>query len=315
MTLASAAAALAPVSAPEARTLRWNEQGFIFELSSPDDVVLDMAARVFPGTRERSNNSPDRRWHVKPHVQPQVSVAEAGAVAGHKWIISDNASDADRMEPSVRDSRESALLQIEWDVLEFLLRQSMDAVSVHAALLSRGGRGVVIVGPSFAGKSTLATAMWRAAWTLMSDDLVFLDAADHSAAPAPRRVSLRSESRGLVGDALWSEIGGTPSCVQTLKGLFFHPHEVTGEERISRTKLAAIFFLARRGIEIGPAETRPINPAKTALALLPYAFNTRELPFMDGLRRVTPIAGAIPAYDLGRGDLREMVNSVERRIG
>ena len=45
---------------------------------------------------------------------------------------------------------------------------------VHGALVARAGRGVLLCGDSFAGKSTLAYACARAGWTYISDDATSL---------------------------------------------------------------------------------------------------------------------------------------------
>src|ERR1019366_3312168 len=114
---------------------------------------------------------------------------------------------------------------------------------------------------------------------------------------------------------VWTEISDTPSCMETSKGLFFHPHEVSGADKVRTTPLSAIFFLARRDVAVGAAEVRALNSAKAALSLIPYAFNVRTLPFVDGLRRITPLLDSVPAYDLGRGELQSMVAAVEATIG
>jgi hypothetical protein len=54
-----------------------------------------------------------------------------------------------------------------------LLTQRVFA-AVHSALTVRNGKGVMLVGESCAGKSTLAYACARAGWTYVSDDGVFL---------------------------------------------------------------------------------------------------------------------------------------------
>jgi len=270
---------------PPQQIFRWKEQGFVFELRSTSTRVVEKAQRIFPSVIDDNETAPALSWTVE---------------------CSDNETD---------DVLSSSLLNIEADVLQHILDNSAEQLAVHAALLTRGGKGVVIVGPSFAGKSTLATGLWRAGWTLMGDDLCLLDATTMSASPAPRRVSLRTESRPIVGEKLWTEVQRTPSFMHTVKGLYFHPHEVSGTERVNSTPITAIVFLARMGASAGPAELRRINKAKAALSLLPYAFNARSLPFVDGLRRVSPICESVGAYDLGRGDLAAMVAAVELCVG
>ena len=289
--------------AGEASSVRWLERDQVFEIRSGDKELLHMALKIFAARSPDVSASTTRHWTVERADNHGDSV----------WLVS-GSSEISSMIPARSETRENALLRIELDALDWLLYNAADAVTVHAALLAKNGRGIVIVGPSFAGKSTLATALWRAGWSLMSDDLVFLDVEKRTASPAPRRVSLRYESKNIVGESTWSEISETPSCIETEKGLFFHPHEVSGIDKMSVTPLSAIFFLARREIVLDSAEVRGINPAKAALALLPYAFNVRTLPFVNALRRITPLLEWIPAFDLGRGDINAMVNAVEASV-
>ena len=101
----------------------------------------------------------------------------------------------------------------------------------------------------------------------------------------------------------------------TAKGLFFHPHELTGERKLTETPLAGIFFLARREAGVTNAEARPINPARAALAIVPYSLNVRTLPFLESLARVTPVAESVRMFDLGRGRLEAMIAAVEGHVG
>jgi hypothetical protein len=47
------------------------------------------------------------------------------------------------------------------------------------------------------------------------------------------------------------------------------------------------------------------------LALLPYAHLIRRLDPGEAIRRLKPLAEAVPAYDLGRGVLADMVKAIE----
>jgi hypothetical protein len=293
------------VEVPPEMSVKWRELDEVFEICSPDRAIIESARGVFVSGSAPLAGDPTRRWTIEPaDVRNDSSV---------EWLVS-GGSDSDSMIPKAAEDRTTALLQIEQDALEFLLRRVPHLPALHAALLARDGKGIVIVGPSFAGKSTLATALWQNGWSLMSDDIVFIDSDRRIATPAPRRVSLRFESRPLIGEDLWERIRATPSCVDTWKGVFFHPHELTAQEKLRHTDLAGIFFLARRDVSLGSAETRPLNSAKAAVALIPYALNVRNLPFVEALRSITPLAAAIPSFDLGRGELSEMVRSVESRV-
>jgi hypothetical protein len=62
-------------------------------------------------------------------------------------------------------------------------------VAVHAAVLSRGDRTVVMPGPSGAGKSTATTVLLRAGWRYVSDEAFALDA-DGTVVAYPRPIAL-----------------------------------------------------------------------------------------------------------------------------
>jgi hypothetical protein len=71
--------------------------------------------------------------------------------------------------------------------------------ALHGALVVRNGRGVMLAGSSFAGKSTLAYACARAGWTYVSDDAVFLVRGqnDRSALGDPHSIRFRPDAPQL----------------------------------------------------------------------------------------------------------------------
>ncbi|MEO8577610.1 MAG: hypothetical protein ABI556_12950 [Gemmatimonadales bacterium] len=304
-TVVTTPAPSAPASAgAESTSLRWRSEGFVFELVSSDTDVLRQANAVFASPRETSVNA-NVSW----------TIGSSETADGERWTVTRHRDPDGRMQSEIRESRESALLFVENEVLDFLIAHSNESIAVHCALLAKEGRGIVIVGPSLAGKTTLAITLWRSGWTLMADDTAFLHPLVLTASPAPRRVSARKESRVFVGDKLWNEMEQTPSFLRTEKGLFFHPHEVDATSPLISTPIASIFFLARSGVSLGAAVTSRLNTAKAAVALLPYGFNLRTVSFMEGILRITSIVEAVPAYDIGRGDLSAMVQAVEQHVG
>ncbi len=93
---------------------------------------------------------------------------------------------------------------------------------VHAAVLERGGRAVILPAPPGSGKSTLTAALaGRGGWRLLSDELTLLELDSGLVVPNPRPISLKNASidvvRGYVPDAVLS----TP-VRDTLKGTVAH---------------------------------------------------------------------------------------------
>lgn len=215
-------------------------------------------------------------------------------------------------EPLLKDTPEQALMAVEFLAVQALLEHPLCPLSLHSALVAKNGKGIVILGPSEAGKSTLACALWQRGWSLLGDDVTLIDVEQGTACPSPRRVSLRTPSRALLGEELWTRVLTTPSCLQTGEGCVFHPHEIDGREQPHTSRLGAIIFLARRGVTMDPATLQRLDPAHALLALLPYSNVVRMHDPGEALRRIRPLAVAAPAYDLGRGPLAAMIESIER---
>lgn len=277
----------------------WQERRTIFEVASTDREFIAMAERVLGHSTDLPARGPCCRWRVEP------------GAAADSWVISAYGAGDTVLRTFQCADRERALHTVEWDALAHLIDDSHDVVAVHAALLSRDGRGLVIVGPSFSGKSTLAIALWRSGWTLHGDECVFLHGDSASGVAARRRISLRDSGRDLVGEQLWQRIQRAPSCIRSDKGYVFHAHELDGRSSRSSAQVEAIVFLARREGQAAPAITSLMNPAGAALALLPYAHKTRTLPFVEAMRQISPLAEKIPGYDFGRGKPEDMVWTID----
>jgi hypothetical protein len=60
------------------------------------------------------------------------------------------------------------------DHLGLFLVTARDRTPLHAAAIARRGVALVLVGPSGLGKSSLTFAGWRAGWSVLAEDVVFV---------------------------------------------------------------------------------------------------------------------------------------------
>ncbi len=231
-----------------------------------------------------------------------------------------------------------ALTHIEYSIVQELVAfiKSENAINsapdslfaMHGALLSKNGFGLLVVGPSEAGKSTLTCALWQNGWTIASDDFCFIQG-ENKVWPAARRVSLRNGSRALLGEEVWQRIQNAPSSAPTSEGWIFHPHEVdekTGAPKRDAITIDAMLFLGRIddvATKKAIVQAQRCNPARAAITLLPYCTllprdNSETMPnpyrVLDwgaALPKIAPLAARVPLYALERGELAQMVAAVE----
>lgn len=277
--------------------LRWTAGPVFFELSSPDPAVLGRARVIFePWLDGGASHPPRARFFVE---------ADNGG-SGDRWRVFKNGSEA-----GVAETIDLALAVVEYGAIADLLNPESGVVALHAALLSRNGRGVLLVGPKEAGKSTLACALWRAGWRFHSDDSAVIEDG-HRARGIPRRVSLRVSSRELLGNEVWERIARLPATSRTAAGLRFHP-DVTPGGALASVEIAAVMFLARRGSAAEPEKLEPLDAGYGLLALGPYC-HRRELEIGGAIQALQPLAAHVRMFDLGRGELAAMVERVEGAI-
>jgi hypothetical protein len=108
-------------------------------------------------------------------------------------------------------TRAVALTLLDTEIRLHIAAHARDWIFVHAGVVARDGRALVIPGESFCGKTTLVSALVNAGATYYSDEYAVLDEAGF-VHPYPRPLSIRrtdgvtarerviARRRGVVGD-------------------------------------------------------------------------------------------------------------------
>jgi hypothetical protein len=279
--------------------VRWGQHPLAFELATADAAVAARAREVFAP------------WPVDGTAQVaarfEVERIAAGACAAPDALPAWEARAATSGACARANTPDDALRWVELAAVQAFVPRCDGVIALHGALADVAGRGILVVGPPTAGKSSLACALWRAGAALLADDVALLELGTAEARPGPRRVALRLASRGMVGDDLWRRIVSARSSAPTDEGWCFHPSEIDGRPLPRATRIAAVIFLERpRRPVLGPAELSRIAPAHAVLAWIPYLVAQRAIEVGDAIRRIAPLATRVPAFDLARGALDTM---------
>jgi len=159
--------------------------GFAVQIATNNRTILDAARESWGGFRQR---------HARPMLQYNVLVTEEGTAEcppapvsraqghllssvadAHNHIVCDLQAGfafACLSRGTLRDRSYLRYCMIESPVLTLIC--SSYATPIHAACVSRHGRGILLCGDSCAGKSSLAYACARAGWVFTTDDASYL---------------------------------------------------------------------------------------------------------------------------------------------
>jgi hypothetical protein len=91
-----------------------------------------------------------------------------------------------------------AFALLEWGMNWCIAANAHHYLMLHAAVLERHGRAVILPGDPGAGKSTLTAALMLAGWRLLSDEITMIDRDDGFLVPLARPVSLKNRSIEVI---------------------------------------------------------------------------------------------------------------------
>ena len=105
----------------------------------------------------------------------------------------------------------------EWGLNWCIAGYALQYFIIHAAVVEKNGKALILPGSPGSGKSTLCAALINKGWRLLSDELTLIDCATGNVVPVPRPVSLKNESIQLVANIFPDNIF-SPIVHDTAKG-------------------------------------------------------------------------------------------------
>jgi hypothetical protein len=202
-----------------------------------------------------------------------------------------------------------AMPLFEWGLNWAISRHANQYLIIHAAVVEKSGRALILASPPGSGKSTLCAALSVNGWRLLSDELALIRPDSLDVVPIPRPVSLKNNSIDLIA-SLSSKAMIGPRFLDTSKGTV--AHMIPPAEDVIRSRDSApigwmVFPSYREGADTLFEE---VSRGRGVLRAADNSFNYSLLG-TRGFEALCAIAERSGFYDLVYGNLDEAIAKIE----
>jgi len=199
---------------------------------------------------------------------------------------------------------------LEWGLNWCVSANCHQYLILHAAVLERAGRALLLPAPPGSGKSTLAAGLAARGWRLLSDELALIDPGTSSLVSLARPISLKNASIEAVQRFAPGAVMGAV-VHDTLKGSVAHmkpPSEST--RRAPERALPAWIVLPRYEAQ-APRRLERLPKGRAFMHLADNAFNY-HLHGRKGFELLVGLVERCACYELSYGELAQAVEQCER---
>ncbi|MBF0416830.1 MAG: HprK-related kinase A, partial [Magnetococcales bacterium] len=181
---------------------------------------------------------------------------------------------------------------------------------LHAGVVAREDRALIMPALPGSGKSTLCAALVARGWRLLSDEFGLVEPEHGCMQPLPRPIALKNDSIEVMRAFAPQAVMG-PVFPKTRKGRVAHMKppaaSVREEERLARP-VWVVTPKFRRGVGLS---LDPMMEDHGFMRLAGHSFNY-EMMGERGFRMVTQMTRCCRFFELNFGDLEEAVGCLDR---
>jgi HprK-related kinase A len=220
--------------------------------------------------------------------------------------------DFDHTHPFKPLPQAQGFAMFEWGLNWCIASHALSYLIVHAAVLERNGRAVLLPGQPGAGKSTLAAALALRGFRLLSDEMALIRIEDGLLQPVPRPVSLKDGSIPLIA-AFDSAACLGPSIKDTAKGTVAHLKVPTAAVLAAATTATPALVVFPRYQAGAATELRPRPAGEAMLELALHAFNYDTLGSV-GFSTLNRMVEQVRCFDFSYSRLDEAIETFARLL-
>lgn len=205
-----------------------------------------------------------------------------------------------------------AFASLEWGLNWCIAGHAHHYLMLHAAVLEKNGRALILPGEPGAGKSTLTAALALSGFRLLSDELTLIDRDDGMLVPLARPVNLKNDSiaiiRAFSPQAVFGELAH-----DTHKGTVAHLRPSLDSVRRAHEKAEPALIVFPRWKQGVETRLQPRSRADAFMHAAGHAFNY-ELLGRVGYELNAALIDRCECFDLSYSSLPEAVHLFSQRL-
>jgi len=199
---------------------------------------------------------------------------------------------------------------LEWGLNSCIGRTAHRWVVVHAAVVERGGRALILPARPGSGKSTLCAALTYAGWRLFSDEFALIDPETGQVFPVPRPISLKEASIDVIRNRHPDVVYGPEGC-DVERQRFVHARPPSESVRRARESARPAWVITPRYVPGSETALAPLPKAQALLQLADQSFNYNYLG-PKGYLCLAELVRGVESYSLEYSDLDDVLALLTR---
>jgi HprK-related kinase A len=193
----------------------------------------------------------------------------------------------------------------EWGLNWAVGRYAQRWVVLHAAVVERGGRAMILPAAPGSGKSTFAAALGYAGWRFLSDEFALVDPATGEVWP----ISLKDQSIEVIARWRPGVVFG-PEGMDVNGARFRHARPTDESIRRAAEPARPAWVVVPRWLAGRPTSIEPLAKARALVRMADQSFNYNYLG-SHGFRVLDDLVRAADCYTLEYSDLDDAVARIE----
>lgn len=191
----------------------------------------------------------------------------------------------------------------------FVWRHLTRVLLLHAAVVERNGRALVLSGPSGVGKSTLCAALVARGWRFLTDEIGMVRPHDGRLEPHPRPISFKNQAIGIAASMLPDAHLTKPLANAMKDEVAFMRPPTRSIELAGETAAPALVIFPRYRPDAS-VELEPIEKAQAFMRLIESSANYLTL-LETGFETLANLVEACDHYTLIYQSLDDAVAVIE----